>query len=144
MTVAAILKHKGHEVISVAPTATIAEVSRVLTDRRIGAVLVLDVEDQLLGIVSERDIVHSLAANGSRTLDMTAGQLMTRVVRTVTPRTTVLEAMTTMTAGRIRHLPVVERSRLIGMISIGDVVKARIMQQDHEVDSLRAYVAGAA
>jgi len=144
VTVAAILKHKGHEVISVAPTATIAEVSHVLTDRRIGAVLVLDAEDQLLGIVSERDVVHSLAANGSRTLDMTAGQLMTRVVRTVTPHTTVLEAMTTMTAGRIRHLPVVERGRLAGMISIGDVVKARIMQQDHEVDSLRAYVAGAA
>ncbi len=144
MTVAAILKHKGHEVISVGPTASIADVSQVLTNRRIGAVLVLDAEDQLLGIVSERDIVHSLAANGSSTLNMTAGQLMTRVVRTVTPRTTVHEAMTTMTAGRIRHLPVVERGNLMGMISIGDVVKARIMQQDHEVDSLRAYVAGAA
>ena len=144
MTVAASLKHKGHEVISVAPTATIAEVSRVLTVRRIGAVLVLDADDQLLGIVSERDIVHSLAANGNRTLDMSAGQLMTRVVHTVTPNTTVLEAMTTMTASRIRHLPVVERDRLVGMVSIGDVVKVRIMQQDHEVDSLRAYVAGAA
>jgi CBS domain-containing protein len=144
MTVAAILKHKGHEVISVGPTATIADVSQLLTNRRIGAVLVLDAEDQLLGIVSERDIVHSLAANGASTLNMTAGQLMTRVVRTVTPNTTVLQAMTTMTAGRIRHLPVVERGILSGMISIGDVVKARIMQQDHEVDSLRAYVAGAA
>ena len=144
MTVAAILKHKGHEVISVGPTATIAEVSRLLTNRRIGAVLVLDAEEQLLGIVSERDIVHSLAANGNRTLEMTAGQLMTRVVRTVTPRTTVIEAMTTMTAGRIRHLPVVDRNVLLGMVSIGDVVKARIMQQDHEVDSLKAYVSGAA
>jgi CBS domain-containing protein len=107
-------------------------------------VLVLDGGDQLLGIVSERDVVHSLAANGSRTLDMSAGQLMTRALHTVTPRTTVLEAMTTMTASRIRHLPVVERDRLVGMVSIGDVVKARIMQQDQEVDSLRAYVAGAA
>jgi CBS domain-containing protein len=69
---------------------------------------------------------------------------MTRVVRTVSPSTTVLQAMTTMTAGRMRHLPVVERGQLIGMVSIGDVVKARIMQQDYEVDSLRAYVAGAA
>jgi len=144
MTVAAILKHKGYEVIFVGPTMTIAEVSRVLTDHRIGAVLVLDAEKQILGIVSERDIVHSLAANGARTLEMTAGQLMTRVVRTVTPRTTVTEAMTTMTAGRIRHLPVVDHDMLLGMISIGDVVKARIMQQDHEVDSLKAYVAGAA
>jgi len=144
MTVAAILKHKGHEVISVGPETSVAEISHVLTDRRIGAVLVLDAEEQLLGIVSERDIVHSLAANGGRTLDMTAGQLMTRVVRTVTPSTTVLQAMTTMTAGRMRHLPVVEHGHLIGMVSIGDVVKARIMQQDYEVDSLRAYVAGAA
>ncbi len=144
MTVAAILKHKGHEVISVGPETSVAEMSHVLTDRRIGAVLVLDEEEQLLGIVSERDIVHSLAANGRRTLDMTAGQLMTRVVRTVTPSTTVLQAMTTMTAGRMRHLPVVEQGHVIGMVSIGDVVKARIMQQDYEVDSLRAYVAGAA
>ena len=144
MTVAAILKHKGHEVISVGPTASVAELARLLTDRRIGAVLVLDSEQQILGIVSERDIVHSLAANGARTLEMTAGQLMTRVVRTVTPRTTVIEAMTPMTAGRIRHLPVVDHDVLLGMVSIGDVVKQRIMQQDHEVDSLRAYVAGVA
>ncbi|MDA8051921.1 MAG: CBS domain-containing protein [Rhodospirillales bacterium] len=144
MTVAAILKHKGHEVVSIGPTASISEVARLLTGRRIGAVLVLDSEEQILGIVSERDIVHSLAANGARTLEMTAGQLMTRVVRTVTPRTTVIQAMTTMTAGRIRHLPVVDHDVLLGMISIGDVVKARIMQQDQEVDSLKAYVAGAA
>ncbi|MGH7105666.1 MAG: CBS domain-containing protein, partial [Acetobacteraceae bacterium] len=91
-----------------------------------------------------RDIVHSLAANGARTLEMSAGQLMTRVVRTVTPRTDVLEAMTTMTASRIRHLPVVDHDVLLGLISIGDVVKHRIMQQDHEMDSMRAYVAGAA
>lgn len=143
MSVAAILKHKGHEVISVGPTATISELARLLTERRIGAVLVLDAEQQILGIVSERDIVHSLAANGARTLEMSAGQLMTRVVRTVTPRTDVLEAMTTMTAGRIRHLPVVDHDVLLGMISIGDVVKHRIMQQDHEVESMRAYVAGA-
>jgi CBS domain-containing protein len=144
MTVAAMLKHKGHEVISVGPTASVAELAQVLTEKRIGAVLVLDSEQQILGIVSERDIVHSLAANGARTLEMTAGQLMTRVVRTVTPRTTVIQAMTTMTAGRIRHLPVVDHNVLLGMISIGDVVKHRIMQQDHEVDSLRAYVSGVA
>lgn len=144
MSVAAILKHKGHEVISVGPMESVAELARVLTEKRIGAVLVLDAEQQILGIVSERDVVHSLAANGARTLEMTAGQLMTRVVRTVTPRTTVLEAMTTMTAGRIRHLPVVDHNVLLGMISIGDVVKQRIMQQDQEMESLTAYVAGAA
>ncbi len=144
MTVSAILKHKGHEVISVGPTATIAELARVLTEKRIGAVLVLDSEQQILGIVSERDIVHSLAANGARTLEMSAGQLMTRVVHSVTPRTRVIDAMTTMTASRVRHLPVVDHGTLLGLISIGDVVKHRIMQQEHEVESMKAYVAGVA
>ena len=143
MTVAAILKHKGYQVLSVNPTATIAEVANVLSEKRIGAVVVIDAADQLLGIVSERDVMNSLAANGARTLEMSAGQLMTRVLHTVTPQTTEVEAMTMMTASRVRHLPVIEHGALIGMISIGDVVKARIMQQDHEVDSLKAYVAGA-
>jgi len=143
MTVAAILKHKGYQVLSVNPTVTIAEVVDVLSQKRIGAVVVIDAADQLLGIVSERDVMHSLAANGARTLEMSAGQLMTRVLHTVTPQTTEVEAMTMMTASRVRHLPVIEHGTLIGMISIGDVVKARIMQQDQEVDSLKAYVAGA-
>jgi CBS domain-containing protein len=143
MTVAAILKHKGYQVLSVNPTATIADVVDLLSRKRIGAVVVIDAADQLLGIVSERDVMHSLAANGARTLEMSAGQLMTRVLHTVTPQTTEVEAMTMMTASRVRHLPVIEHGALIGMISIGDVVKARIMQQDQEVDSLKAYVAGA-
>jgi CBS domain-containing protein len=144
MTIAAILKHKGHQVSGVVPTATIAQVAQILADRRIGAVLVIDAAEQLLGIVSERDIVASLAANGAETLTMTAGQLMTRALRTATPRTTVVEAMTMMTAGRFRHLPVVEHDVLVGLISIGDVVKARIMQQENEVDTLKAYVSGTA
>ncbi|MCL2428872.1 MAG: CBS domain-containing protein [Alphaproteobacteria bacterium] len=142
MTVATILKHKGTHVVSVDPTLSIAEVTRVLSENRIGAVLVMDAAQQLLGIVSERDVVRSLASNGSRTLEMTAGQLMTRAVKTVTPETTEVAAMTMMTAARVRHLPVVESGVLSGLISNGDVVKARIMQQDQEVDSLKAYVAG--
>ncbi|MBO0711911.1 MAG: CBS domain-containing protein [Acetobacteraceae bacterium] len=142
MTVATILKHKGTHVVSVDPTVSIAEVTRVLSENRIGAVLVLDAAAQLLGIVSERDVVRSLASNGSHTLEMTAGQLMTRALKTVTPETTEVAAMTMMTAARVRHLPVVENGVLSGLISIGDVVKARIMQQDQEVDSLKAYVAG--
>jgi len=141
-TVAAILKHKGYQVSTVAPTEAIADVVQVLAERRIGAVLVMDVAEQLLGIVSERDIVRSLAANGPRTLEMTAGQLMTRAVQVAHPDTTVAEAMQIMTAGRFRHLPVVERDTLIGLVSIGDVVKARIMAQDTVVESLTAYVAG--
>ena len=144
MTVAGILKHKGDDIVAVRPTDTIARVAEVLTDRRIGAVLVRDSAEQLLGIVSERDIVHALAAHGARTLGMTAGQLMTRVLHTVTRDTTVPEAMSLMTEQRIRHLPVLEGGYLIGLVSIGDVVKARVTQQECEVDSLKAYVAGAA
>ena len=144
MTVAGILKHKGDHIIAVRPTDSIARVATVLTERRIGAVLVRDAADQLLGIVSERDIVHALAAHGMSTLDMTAGQLMTRVLHTVSPHTTVPEAMSLMTEQRIRHLPVLEDGHLVGLVSIGDIVKARVMQQECEVDSLKAYVAGAA
>lgn len=142
MTVATILKHKGTHVVTVDPVLSIADVARVLSEHRIGAALVTDAAAQLLGIVSERDIVRSLARNGSRTLEMTAGQLMTRALKTVSPETTEVAAMTMMTASRVRHLPVVDGGTLVGLISIGDVVKARIMQQDHEVDSLKAYVAG--
>jgi CBS domain-containing protein len=144
MTVAAILKHKGAEVTSVEPTALVSEVAQTLADHRIGAVLVMDRASQLLGIVSERDIVRSLATHGAGTLRMTAGQLMTRVLFTVPPEATVIEAMQVMTDSRVRHLPVLQNDKLVGMISIGDVVKARITQQAQEVESLRAYVAGAA
>jgi CBS domain-containing protein len=142
MTVAAILKHKGYNVVTVDPRATIAEVAEVLAERKLGAVLVTDEAEHLLGIVSERDIVQSLGTSGARTLEMTAEQLMTRSLKTATPAMSVGEAMEVMTAGRFRHLPVVEHGALIGLVSIGDVVKARIMQQAHEVDSLKAYVAG--
>ncbi len=141
-TVAAILRHKGSEVITVAPETPIAEVARLLRDRRIGAVLVTDRIAQLLGIVSERDIVTSLAGAGALTLEMTAAQLMTRVLNTIHLATTVEQAMTMMTERRVRHLPVIEQDRVIGLISIGDVVKARILAQDQAVDSLRAYIAG--
>src|SRR6185437_6714551 len=126
-TVAAILKYKGYQVSAVDPTASIAHVAEVLSTQRIGAVLVLDRAEQLLGIVSERDIVRGLATSGARTLEMTAGQLMTRAVQVVRPDSTVEEAMRLMTNSRFRHLPVMEGEVLIGLISIGDVVKARIM-----------------
>ena len=146
-TVAAILKHKDHAlgphtVASVPPQTSIAEVTRRLTEHRIGAVLVRDNDQRILGILSERDIVRSLAEHGAGALDMHASDLMTRSLRTATPETTVAEAMAMMTAGRFRHIPVLEGDRLIGLVSIGDVVKSRIMEQESEVDSLKAYVAG--
>jgi len=144
MTIAAILKHKGHDVARVSPTATIAEVVQQLATRRIGAVIVMDAAHQLLGIVSERDIVNSLAEHGKHTLEMTAAQLMTRDLHTASNATTVAQATEMMTNGRFRHLPVMDGDRLLGIVSIGDVVKARLSQQEQEVDSMKAYVAGAA
>jgi CBS domain-containing protein len=144
MTVAAILKHKGHEVASIPPSTTVAQAVEIMRDKRIGAVLVMEAADQVLGILSERDVVSSLAEHGARSLSMPASQLMTRELQTATPRTTVEEAMAMMTEGRFRHMPVIENGKLVGLVSIGDVVKARISSQEQEVDSLRAYVAGAA
>jgi CBS domain-containing protein len=114
----------------------------VLCEHRIGAVLVIDESGQLLGIVSERDIVRCLVANGAGGLDMTAGQLMTKALKFAHPGTTESEAMELMTAGRFRHLPVMDHGDLVGLVSIGDVVKSLIMQREHEVESLVAYVAG--
>ncbi len=142
MTIAAILRHKGTDIAAVAPTARIAEVAATLADRRIGAVLVRDSANQLLGIVSERDIVRCLARSGGACLDMTAAQLMTSQLHTVSPATSTGEALALMTTSRIRHLPVLEEGRLVGLVSIGDVVKSQLDYQAQEVDSLRAYVAG--
>ncbi len=142
MTVAAILKHKGNRVTTVDPSMTIARVTAILSEHRIGAVLVIDEATQLLGIVSERDIVRCLAANGARGLEMTAGQLMTRAMQFAHPGTTESEAMAMMTEGRFRHLPVIDHGDLVGLVSIGDVVKSIITQREQEVESLVAYVAG--
>jgi CBS domain-containing protein len=142
MTIAAILRHKGHDVADIPPGARVSDIAASLTEKRIGAILVRDAAGQLLGIVSERDIVRGLARYGSDCLTMTAAQLMTSVLHTVSPTTTVAEAMALMTHSRVRHLPVLEDGKLVGLISIGDVVKTRIDQQAQEVDSLRAYVAG--
>jgi CBS domain-containing protein len=144
MTVAAILKHKGTDVASVGPTRSIAEVARLLSARRIGAVPVCDGEERLLGILSERDIMYALASHGAAVLQMTARHLMTVTVQVATPDMTVNEALRAMTEGRFRHMPVIVHGRLAGIVSIGDVVKAKLMQQEAEVDGLRAYVAGSA
>lgn len=144
MTIAAILKHKGAEVAAVRPETTIADVVNLLATRRIGAVLVQDPDRALLGIVSERDIIRGLSQWGVVTLSMQVEQLMTRALQTASPSTTVTEAMEIMTDGRFRHLPVVDKGRLAGIVSIGDIVNARLQDQANEVDNLKAYVAGAA
>lgn len=143
-TMAAILKRKPTALITVPPEAKIHEVVVVLAEKRIGAVVVQSANSDLLGILSERDVVRSLAANGAATLDMTTNQLMTRAPTTATPATTVFEAENLMTDGRFRHLPIVEGGKLIGVVSIGDVVKTVIDEQTQEVRSLREYVNGGA
>ena len=142
MTIASVLRHKGHQVITVEPTETIAQVAKVLTAQHIGAVLVMDRAEQMLGVLSERDIVVSLAAHGAATLSMTAGQLMTQPVHVVQPHATVGEAMSVMTEGRFRHLPVVESGRVVGMLSIGDLVKAVMEEQSAQIEQLERYIAG--
>ena len=136
-TMAAILKRKPMALISVQPETRIRDVVALLAEKRIGAVVVQSAENDLLGILSERDVVRSLAANGAATLDMQTSQLMTRAPTTATPATTVLEAENLMTDGRFRHLPIVDGGKLIGVVSIGDVVKSLIEVQTHEVRSLR-------
>jgi CBS domain-containing protein len=142
MTLKGILKEKPAAVISVTTETTISDVVDVLAEKRIGAVLVLDEAGEMRGILSERDIVRNLAKHESATLTLLAKDLMTPNPTTASPAATVADAMEIMTDGRFRHLPVVENGKLIGLVSIGDVVKARLSQQEHEVDSLRAYVSG--
>lgn len=142
MTVAAILKHKGHQVVTLTPDARVLSVAALLTRSGIGAAPVVDVDGHLVGMVSERDIVACMARHGRDALTMAVERIMTAPVQVIDPATTVAQAMEIMTDRRIRHLPVLEGGRMVGLVSIGDVVKARIMTQETEVNSLKAYVAG--
>ena len=143
MTVEKILKGKTGGIATVGAQLSISDVCALLTQRRIGAVPVMD-GTTLVGIISERDVVHVLAEHGAAALDLKVEDAMTRSVKTTTLQTTVAQAMAAMTAGRFRHLPVLEHGRLIGIISIGDVVKARLDEQQYEVENLRSYVVGTA
>ncbi|MGG5810277.1 CBS domain-containing protein [Falsiroseomonas sp. CW058] len=141
MTIARILKTKGSDVVSVGPHDEVGTIARILSGHRIGAVLVLDGGTDVLGIVSERDIVRCIAAHGTAAVTLPAAQLMTRALHTVTPNTRISEALSLMTDRRVRHLPVIaEDGSLAGMISIGDLVKARIDEAVHEAEELRHYV----
>ena len=143
MTLAAILKNKAPGLVLVSPDMSVRKVIDVLVSKKIGAVPVVDGFSKLIGILSERDIVRYLASHAAATFEMKVAQLMTRTPTTAGPEVSVATAMEMMTQGRFRHLPIVESGKLVGIVSIGDVVKARIDQQEHEVDSLRAYVVGA-
>ena len=140
MTVKAILSGKGSDVTTIEPTATIAEAAKLLAERRIGAVLVLGIEDRVAGILSERDIVRALNERGTGVLVQRVDQVMTRKVFTCSESDTVAQIMEQMTAGKFRHVPVVDQGRLVGIISIGDVVKYRLHEIESESNALREYI----
>ncbi len=144
MTIASVLREKGNSVISVAPTTTVQEIAEIIASKRIGAVLVLEPDQKLAGIVSERDVVKAVAAKPEGIHSLRAEDVMTRAVTTATPGTTIEEAMEIMDHGYFRHLPVVEDNKLVGIISIRDVVKARLQRHEHEADHLRSYIHGRA
>lgn len=139
MTVRAILDTKGHQVQSVEPGTKLADAIKILSERRIGAVLVLS-QGRIEGILSERDIVRVLGERGAGVLDEPVSAVMTRKVVNCREKDTVSEIMETMTLGKFRHVPVVEDGRVVGLISIGDVVKWRVGEYEREQEALREYI----
>ena len=140
MTVKAIMSRKGSDVLTIEPTATLAAAVQLLAEQRIGAVVITGPDGQVIGILSERDIVRAIASRGPAALDEAVGQVMTRKVLTCAEADTVSSLMERMTAGKFRHLPVVDRGRLTGIVSIGDIVKHRLAEMEHESSALREYI----
>lgn len=143
MTIASILRNKGSHVVSVGPGEDLGAICQSLAQHRIGAVLVRGMDGEVLGIVSERDVTRMIARDGAAALSLSARQVMTTGLHTVRPEMAAVEALGLMTDRRVRHLPVMEGERLIGMVSIGDLVKARIEAAEQEAESLRAFVTAA-
>lgn len=141
MTVAQILNAKGRAVVTAGPGDTVLAVAQVLSTKKIGAVVIVDAQGRIGGIVSERDIVRAVASDGVKALDKSVKEFMTSAVKTCTPRDTEAELMSLMTEHRVRHLPVVESGKLGGMISIGDVVKHRIEAIEREAEDMKSYIA---
>ena len=139
MTVRAILDSKGHDILSVEPVTKLAAAIKILAERRIGAVLVMT-DQHLEGILSERDIVRVLAERGALVLDEPVHAVMTRKVITCRQADTVSALMEMMTSGKFRHLPVVEGDKVVGLISIGDIVKWRVKEYESEQEALRDYI----
>ena len=137
MRIADVLQHKSRVVHSVLPWLTVGEVVEQLGRFGIGAVLVIDEKGGVRGIVSERDIVRALGRHGTALLTMPLTEIMTQHVETCTKEELVTRAMARMTAGRYRHLPVVENGAIIGLVSIGDLVKNRVREMELEVGVLR-------
>lgn len=143
MNVEQILSEKGREVVTIAPDLTLADAARTLSKHRIGAVVVSDAAQPVLGILSERDIVRAVAASGAAALEEPVSRYMTAKVVTCTTRSAINTLMETMTTGKFRHVPIVENGRLLGIVSIGDIVKFRVAEIENESKALREYIATA-
>ena len=143
MMVKHILADKGTEVFTLSLEATGAEAAKALAAYNIGALIVATPDKVIRGILSERDIVRAISSEGPEALQRSATELMTSKVRTCTEESTVLEVMELMTEGRFRHLPVERDGKLVGVISIGDVVKRRIKEVEREAEEIRSYIASA-
>lgn len=130
----------GGDIVCIEPTANLAAAAQLLAARRIGAVLIRGAGGRLSGILSERDIVRALSEHGAAALDLPVGQVMTRNVTTCAEDDTCASIMERMTAGKFRHMPVVAKGELIGLVSIGDVVKQRVEEIEGESEALRDYI----
>ena len=141
MNVAAILKTKGREVFTTTPDTTLLDITKLLGIHRIGCIVITAPDGKVIGIVSERDIVREISRAGSKVLKEAVEACMTKTVVTCRESDTIDRIMAEMTAHRFRHMPVVERGRLIGLVSIGDVVRMRIAEAEMEAAAMREYIA---
>ncbi len=142
MKVDTMLAAKGDKVVTARPDATVATIIRMLKLEGIGALVVSEDGEKILGIISERDVVRALVGHGGEVLKMRVDELMTHSVKTCTPDANIKDVMAEMTRSRVRHLPVVRDGKLCGIISIGDVVKNRLEELETETSVLRDYIVG--
>lgn len=141
MNVATILNQKGRDVATASAEASLMDIVGDLARRKVGAMVIADERKRVVGIISERDIVRALSTDGVDVLTRSAGEFMTRGVVTCSEEDTVAELMERMTEGRFRHLPVIKDDALVGIISIGDVVKERVSEAEREAEAMRTYIA---
>ena len=140
MIIASILQSEGADVSTVRPDDKISDVIQTLKNQGIGALVLTDGGSKILGIISERDIIGTLAERGPEALDLSVGDLATTTVQTCTPGDSIEKVMSILTKWRIRHLPVVENDKIVGIVSIGDVVKYRLEEIASEAEALREYM----
>jgi CBS domain-containing protein len=140
MTVGVILAAKGRDTFTVEPNIRLAEAIRLLAEKRIGSALILGADRRIAGIISERDIVRALAERGAAALDEPVSRAMTRKVETCNENEAVASLMERMTAGKFRHMPVVDQGRVIGIVSIGDIVKHRVQEMERDSVAMREYI----